>query len=755
MQSYPVWRGPAGAGITPEQQDDVDAAVAAAADLAVALPQVEQARTDATAAAAATAGDRTQTAADRAAAEAARQSAEAMAAAAGTAAHFYDSIALGRAAVADGASFGVRAGGSDGLTRPTIYRRNSATTQTVINAQLSPADLGEFVTVGNPLTTQGASVVADRKYAYQVPLVAGNITRIKLIAATAGAVTLTQEQLPELTVGAAATQVWGPMTLTVAAGANDIVLSTPIQAVPGAYLAISANARLAYQAAVPEAVDSFAISTVSGTIAFVYSDVRLDFNFDLAADFPANSSMAAMLRSNDAAIRELTPAVATAADQSAAAAARIETMGGQQQGLGAPSPVQGDTTTLASSQITYAWAEPVARRSRVKRLRGYAYQSPISVAIYTIAGGAFTRQVVHNITVTPQAWFDLDAAAIRAAVGADIVAEPGQVVGVYCRTYRTPVGAGIPATPYYALSGASGTLPSLVTSLRVEVQTEMESLVSDTDPVVQRAVALATQVTPGYQPTVGYIIVWGLGQSNLAGRAMATSAYAIEAGRSYKWSPPDAALVTLTEPTGTDSTALTGRTSIGSAMAQAVLDATGGRIGVIFVNAAVGGTRIDTHWAAGGSSWTAAQTMWDAALADIAAKQLNIVGSAVVFIQGESNGDVGTSGAAYKAAFADLRSRILAKMGSPRIPIIMSQIGVDRDAVDPTPYQVIRQAQAEIVLETDGVYMAASAAKYFAARALMMDQYHYIAPAYDELGNAIGAAVVERAIGCRPAGLME
>ena len=42
-ESYPVWRGPAGNGITPEQQDDVDAAIAAAADLAVALPQVEQA----------------------------------------------------------------------------------------------------------------------------------------------------------------------------------------------------------------------------------------------------------------------------------------------------------------------------------------------------------------------------------------------------------------------------------------------------------------------------------------------------------------------------------------------------------------------------------------------------------------------------------------------------------------------------------------------------------------------------------------
>ena len=54
---------------------------------------------------------------------------------------FYNSIALGRAAVADGASFGVRAGLSDGLTRPTIYRRDSISTQTMIVALVSGADI--------------------------------------------------------------------------------------------------------------------------------------------------------------------------------------------------------------------------------------------------------------------------------------------------------------------------------------------------------------------------------------------------------------------------------------------------------------------------------------------------------------------------------------------------------------------------------------------------------------------------------------
>lgn len=42
---------------------------------------------------------------------------------------WYDTIALGRAAVADGATFGVVAGGSDALTRPTLYLRTSAGAQ--------------------------------------------------------------------------------------------------------------------------------------------------------------------------------------------------------------------------------------------------------------------------------------------------------------------------------------------------------------------------------------------------------------------------------------------------------------------------------------------------------------------------------------------------------------------------------------------------------------------------------------------------
>lgn len=62
------------------------------------------------------------------------------AAAAATGAKFFDTIALGNAGVADAATFGVKAGGSDGLTRPGIYRRESAGVSTALYSVLPAAE---------------------------------------------------------------------------------------------------------------------------------------------------------------------------------------------------------------------------------------------------------------------------------------------------------------------------------------------------------------------------------------------------------------------------------------------------------------------------------------------------------------------------------------------------------------------------------------------------------------------------------------
>lgn len=73
------------------------------------------------------------TAAAASAAEA--ENAKDIAVAAFDASNVYETIALGRAAVLDGEFFWVRPGGSDGLATPTLYRRDSSTTQTLVYEQ--------------------------------------------------------------------------------------------------------------------------------------------------------------------------------------------------------------------------------------------------------------------------------------------------------------------------------------------------------------------------------------------------------------------------------------------------------------------------------------------------------------------------------------------------------------------------------------------------------------------------------------------
>jgi len=85
----------------------------------------------------ATAADRVQTGLDALATAAARDAASVYASTAATAAKYYDTIALGLAGVADTVTFGVKAGGTDGLARPTIYRRDSVSTYTLIMDQIA------------------------------------------------------------------------------------------------------------------------------------------------------------------------------------------------------------------------------------------------------------------------------------------------------------------------------------------------------------------------------------------------------------------------------------------------------------------------------------------------------------------------------------------------------------------------------------------------------------------------------------------
>ena len=265
-------------------------------------------------------------------------------------------------------------------------------------------------------------------------------------------------------------------------------------------------------------------------------------------------------------------------------------------------------------------------------------------------------------------------------------------------------------------------------------------------------------VTPGpvqeWQDTDNFIVVWGVGQSNLAGRGETLSAFDIPDARSYKYDGSTDTLVTLADPTGTDSTALSGggQSSVGPAMAHAVLSATNGRVGVIFVNTAIGGTSITT-WQSGEPSWTAAVSKFTTAKAQIDALKLNVIGCIGVMIQGESDRLMDPS--TYKGLVLDLLAEMRAETGMPDFKLVLSQIGLNTTGSDAAGWAAIRSAQSELARENAEIIMAHTGAKYFDERGLMVDTLHYNTAGLDEIGGALGVAVAAYGIGATPAGLSE
>lgn len=107
------------------------------------------------------------------AADAKATEAQAAAVAAAMDAAYFDTIAEGRAAVADGEAFGVVAGGPDGLTRPTIYRRDDASSQTLLVQIVAPAEVDGEVAARR-------AVITDQTVEYMLEFVAKSAVNTRL-----------------------------------------------------------------------------------------------------------------------------------------------------------------------------------------------------------------------------------------------------------------------------------------------------------------------------------------------------------------------------------------------------------------------------------------------------------------------------------------------------------------------------------------------------------------------------------------------
>ncbi|MCG6111334.1 MAG: sialate O-acetylesterase [Paracoccus sp.] len=351
----------------------------------------------------------------------------------------------------------------------------------------------------------------------------------------------------------------------------------------------------------------------------------------------------------------------------------------------------------------------------------------------------------------------------------DILLQPGERVGWWATpgiiraTASTPDGFG----GYYSNGStnpgkeASFTAPGITTNVRFGINFRvwfgsntgaLATALSALRSVAKTAVAGSAS----WPETTSYVLVWAVGQSNGAGRGRTASSYTIESGRGYKYNPTNG-IVHLTEPTGTDTLALSGNyVSFGSGLAQAVLEATQGRVGVIIVNSCVGATAI-ANWAEETPAWTNAQAQIAAALADIKAKKLNVIGTIAAFCQGEGNALSSGSGGTmpdYKAGVLSLLSRMRTEIALPRMRMLIAQTGSNSETGDTSFYAAVRQAQTELANDSDGsILMAHTGARYFPERGLMFDDLHYTTQGYDEIGSALGAAAAAYGIGLRPPSL--
>lgn len=306
-------------------------------------------------------------------------------------------------------------------------------------------------------------------------------------------------------------------------------------------------------------------------------------------------------------------------------------------------------------------------------------------------------------------------------------------------------------TPYRSITETSGALSSLFTAVRFEFSAAFKPWT-----LTSRVADLET-VDPSVdfpRATTGFQMLWILGESHAAGRAMVLGA-SVASGRGYAYRRATTSLATLSDPTGNDGTAIAGdgRGSFGPPIGQGLLDMSAGATGAVIVNSGVGGATLAV-WATAGSAWVEAKADWDAAVAAVKADKIPITGLTIAIAIGSNDAGIATTKADYKAALLDLitRARAYAEAGSDA-PIALVQTAPFADGTYAAEVLSYQQAQAELVQSEAGVFMASTAQKYAAERGWFMDNVHFTQSGNNAIGAGIAAVSVAHGSGRYPVSL--
>ena len=231
-----------------------------------------------------------------------------------------------------------------------------------------------------------------------------------------------------------------------------------------------------------------------------------------------------------------------------------------------------------------------------------------------------------------------------------------------------------------------------------------------------------------------------MGQSNMAGRGDASLAPEVLPGRGYEYCAvtDPAHLHPLIEPFGRDENDPAGVNEPGmktGSLVAAFVNACTAQTGVpiVGVSCSKGGSAI-AEWLPGTPYFKDAVCRAEKARRFLQKNGYAIRHSAMVWCQGCTDGDLHTAKDVYKRDTEYAIHAFMAKAGLETCFLI--QIGNQRD--EPTLYLPIQQAQEELAASSDDIVLVSRKFKTFAAKGLMKDKFHYLQPAYNEVGTEAG-----------------
>lgn len=236
-----------------------------------------------------------------------------------------------------------------------------------------------------------------------------------------------------------------------------------------------------------------------------------------------------------------------------------------------------------------------------------------------------------------------------------------------------------------------------------------------------------------------------MGQSNMAGRGDASLAPAVPRGMGYEYRAitDPAHLHSLAEPFGANENDPEGVNEPGmktGSMVSSFVNACTARTGiaVVGVSCAKGGSSI-AEWLPGTPFFEDAVRRTHKARRFLEENGYHIRHGVMLWCQGCTDGDLHTEKTTYKLNTDRVIHTFLASTGLETCFLV--QIGNQRDA--PELYVPIQQAQEELAADYDDIIMVSRRFKTFAAKGLMKDCFHYLQPAYNEVGEEAGRRVAD------------